>query len=170
MSQDADVIDRPSLYDTDYYAWTQAQAAALHARGAGETVLDYDNLAEEVEGLGKSVLRGCRSQVANIVRHFLKLQYALDRQPERHWRGEIIDFRIELQQDLTRSLTNRLRPQLSRIIDDQIESLSARGEIALPSSARPQAHETYTWERIVGRRWFPEPVSIPDKIDSAPAA
>jgi hypothetical protein len=42
-----------SDYDTDFYTWTQAQAAALRARDW--PVLDVAHLTEEVEDLGGSV-------------------------------------------------------------------------------------------------------------------
>ena len=40
-----------STYDTDFYAWTQAQAQYLKA-GKWQH-LDLENLAEEIESLGK---------------------------------------------------------------------------------------------------------------------
>jgi len=39
-------------YETDFYAWTQAQAAAIRA-GAWDDV-DRDHLAEEIEDVGKA--------------------------------------------------------------------------------------------------------------------
>jgi len=39
-------------YATDFYAWTQAQAAAIRA-GAWDDV-DRDHLAEEIEDVGKA--------------------------------------------------------------------------------------------------------------------
>jgi hypothetical protein len=39
------------LYDQDFSAWTQQQAALLRARNWHQ--LDYDNVAEELEALGK---------------------------------------------------------------------------------------------------------------------
>ena len=47
---------RTELYERDYHAWTQAQAAALRrmVRERIETVLDLAHLAEEVEDLGRS--------------------------------------------------------------------------------------------------------------------
>jgi hypothetical protein len=50
----AKVLER-SLYQTDYYAWTKQQGAlrAMAARRANST-LDLNNLAEEVESLGRS--------------------------------------------------------------------------------------------------------------------
>jgi hypothetical protein len=38
-----------SDYDTDFYAWTQAQAAAIRAKEVA--ALDIEHLAEEVEDL-----------------------------------------------------------------------------------------------------------------------
>jgi hypothetical protein len=40
-----------SDYDTDFYQWTQAQATALRAKDVA--ALDLDNLAEEIESLGR---------------------------------------------------------------------------------------------------------------------
>ena len=55
--------DVKSLYDEDFVAWTQQQAKALRAAAGSRTnqPLDWENLAEEVEDLGKSVRRelGC---------------------------------------------------------------------------------------------------------------
>jgi hypothetical protein len=48
-----------SLYDEDFYAWTQAQAALLRAQKASD--LDYANLAEEIESLGRSERKEVRS-------------------------------------------------------------------------------------------------------------
>ena len=39
-------------YETDFYAWTQAQATALRAKDW--PALDVDNLAEELEGMARS--------------------------------------------------------------------------------------------------------------------
>jgi hypothetical protein len=45
-----------SDYDTDFYAWAQAQAAALRAKDWA--ALDLEHLAEEVEELRKTERRG----------------------------------------------------------------------------------------------------------------
>ena len=43
-------------YEEDFYAWTQEQAAALREAGQNRVnlrpPLDYENLAEEIRGLG----------------------------------------------------------------------------------------------------------------------
>jgi hypothetical protein len=69
------------LYDRDFFLWTQEQAAALRAVRKSNLPLDWDNLAEEIESLGKSDRRQLKSQIRRILRHLLKLEVspAVDR-------------------------------------------------------------------------------------------
>ena len=65
------------LYEQDFVRWTEAQAAVLR-RGAetkSNLPLDWTNLAEEVESLGRSQRRELRGRLATIVEHLLKLEY-----------------------------------------------------------------------------------------------
>jgi Domain of unknown function DUF29 len=66
----AKVLER-SLYQTDYYAWTKDQAAKLRALAAARvnSPLDLENLAEEIESLGRSDWRAARSQVQRVIEH-----------------------------------------------------------------------------------------------------
>ena len=69
--------DTASLYDRDFFAWTQDQAALLrawpeHLRPNG---IDIENLVEEVESLGKSDRRAIESLLELVVLHFLKLEF-----------------------------------------------------------------------------------------------
>jgi hypothetical protein len=61
----AKVLER-SLYETDYYAWTKEQAAAL--RGMAEaplnSTLDLENLAEEVESWAAAISQQCAASCA----------------------------------------------------------------------------------------------------------
>src|SRR5512132_834297 len=51
-------------YETDFYAWTQAQATALRAKDW--PVLDVDNLAEELEGMARSDRRALGNHLKNL--------------------------------------------------------------------------------------------------------
>ena len=61
------------LYDQDFFLWTQAQAEALRAQGRGSNLLDYENLAEEIEALGRSDKREAATRVFRILEHLFKL-------------------------------------------------------------------------------------------------
>lgn len=45
-----------SAYDLDTYAWAREQADALRRRSANE--IDWENVAEEIESLGKQQAGG----------------------------------------------------------------------------------------------------------------
>ena len=69
--------DLKTLYETDTAAWSEEQAAALRAaaRGSSKQLLDWENLAEEIEDLAKSLRRRLRSQIARIIQHQVELEY-----------------------------------------------------------------------------------------------
>src|SRR5712692_8892523 len=65
-----------SLYDDDFYAWTQEQAALLRRLPAVSNRLDSLLIAEEIEDLGRSELRTVQSLCEHIIEHFLKLEFS----------------------------------------------------------------------------------------------
>lgn len=83
-----------SHYNDDFYAWTQAQAAAIRA-GAWADV-DREHLAEEIEDVGKSERRAVVSHLRVLLTHLLKWEY----QPERRtdsWLHSMVNAQVELQ-------------------------------------------------------------------------
>ena len=62
------------LYEQDFFLWAKEQAAALRLAKNSNLPLDWENLAEEIESLGKSDRRELRSQIRRILRHLLKLE------------------------------------------------------------------------------------------------
>jgi hypothetical protein len=64
-----------SLYDDDIVTWAEQQAAALRELAAKpelSNVVDWENLIEEVETLGRSEWGGVASQIRNALAHILK--------------------------------------------------------------------------------------------------
>ncbi len=73
-------------YDIDVLALSERQAALLRRRAANE--IDWDNIAEEIEAVGRSQKPEVRSRLARLCQHLLKWAY----QPElrsRSWRTTI---------------------------------------------------------------------------------
>jgi len=64
--------DASTLYDADFFAWTKRQAKALRAaaRSGTNQPLDWENLAEEIEGLGASERSALGSHIMRIIQHF----------------------------------------------------------------------------------------------------
>ena len=108
--------DRPeiSLYELDFYAWTQSQAEALRARGGGNA-LDYERLAEEVGDLGAAEWNTCWTLLARIVQHLHKLRTSPAKHPRAKWRGEVRQFRLTIERRLTRSIRNGTEEDLDII-------------------------------------------------------
>lgn len=63
-------------YETAFFLWTQEQAAAL--RAGQLDALDRDNLAEEVESLGRKDRRKLETRLTVLVMHLLKWRYQPD--------------------------------------------------------------------------------------------
>lgn len=62
-----------SLYETDFYAWAQQQAALLRAGKLAEAELH--TIAEEIESMGKSEKRECVHRLSVLLMHLLKWQF-----------------------------------------------------------------------------------------------
>jgi hypothetical protein len=149
-------------YDEDFVAWSQQQAEALRAaaRGGSNQVIDWQNLAEEIEGLGISQRSALGSQIRRIIQHLLKLEYSLASEPRRGWEDSIADARIEIEDLFERS--SSLRQEVPREIEKQtrhavrlaIRALEQHGEIDAAMTARVRA-ASYTDDQVLGD-WFPE--------------
>jgi len=144
------------LYEEDFYAWTQQQAELLRRLPAISNELDVEHIAEEIEDLGRTDLRAAQLLCRHIIEHLLKLEYSGLREPADHWRDEIVEWRLQLEQVLTRSILARI-------------DFSARYRSALRLAGRLDAPGflgrlppacPYTPEQIVSsgdEDWFPEP-------------
>jgi Domain of unknown function DUF29 len=103
------------LYDEDFYAWTQEQAALLRAKKWRE--LDYGNLAEELEALGKRDRRELEHRLEVLVMHLLKWRYQPERRERsRGWRSTIREQRRRLTRLLRDSPS--LRSEVPALLDD----------------------------------------------------
>jgi hypothetical protein len=101
-----------SMYERDFAAWLDEQAAVLRARRWND--LDLPNLIEEVEDLAGNLRRELRSRLNVILVHLLKLRY----QPERRagsWLASIYEQRDRLDDLLEQS------PSLRRGVQSAVE-------------------------------------------------
>lgn len=148
------------LYERDFFLWTQEQAAALRAVKDSNLPLDRENLAEEIESLGKSDRRQLTSQIRRILRHLLKLEVSPALDPRPGWRSTIRDSRSEIEDVLHDSPS--LRREIDGIIAQQLNvaaklaayDLEDHGEPGDAISARLEKGG-FTAEQVLGD-WFPE--------------
>lgn len=104
---------RVPLYDADFFAWTQDQAAKLRRAQAERANLDIDfeNVAEEVESMGRSQRRAVESSLARVVEHLLKLEHSPAIDPRQGWKSSAQLHRAEAQSELedSPSLLGKIR-------------------------------------------------------------
>lgn len=99
-------------HDHDFYAWTQNQAQLL--RGGQFDGLDIQQIAEELEDMGRSEKRALESRLEVLIMHLLKWQY----QPNlrsRSWQLTIREQRLRVQNLLEDNPS--LQPYLSQRLD-----------------------------------------------------
>jgi Domain of unknown function DUF29 len=155
------MTDARTLYDEDFVAWTEQQADALRsaARGSTNQPLDWENLAEEIESLGRSDRRELSSQIYRIIRHLAKLQFSPGADPRRGSVESITDGRMEAELVLADSPS--LKSQLHQIVATQTPKAIKRaifdlGEFGEIDSQMENAmrRARYTVDQVLGG-WFP---------------
>jgi hypothetical protein len=70
--------------------------------------IDAGNVAEEIEDWGRSELRTAQSLVEHIIERLLKLEFSGLDEPADHWRDEIVEWRLQVDKTLTRSIETKL--------------------------------------------------------------
>ena len=92
------MADPPTLYDHDFFAWTQDQAAALRRaqRDRIDAPLDWEHLADELEQLGGLIKDSIRCDLAAVIEHLLKLEHSPDTGSWTKWRASVRKARRHL--------------------------------------------------------------------------
>lgn len=149
-----------SLYDTDFYAWTQSQAERLRQLQAERVNLDLDleNIAEEIESVGRSDKREVTSRLTTILVHLLKIAYSPAFEPLNGWRGTVLTQRRDLLQVL------ELSPSLRHVVLAEFAEchMSAVKEaklshIDLSLAPLPSTCPFDLFSQVLDPDWFPEP-------------
>jgi hypothetical protein len=156
---EAIMTDLKTLYETDTAAWSEQQASALRAaaRGGSNQPLDWENLAEEIEDLARSLRLRLRSQIARIIHHQVKLEYSPALDPRNDWRRtrqarHDIERILEDNPSLRREVPRLIEGETPRAVQFAILDLEEHGEFDQSPNIRGVS---YTEEQVLGD-WFPE--------------
>ncbi|MFM7189393.1 MAG: DUF29 domain-containing protein, partial [Microcystaceae cyanobacterium] len=86
----------PSLYETDYHQWIEKTMQQLQQRNLEN--LDWDNLIEELESMGRNDKRALISLLTRLLEHLLKLAYWETEKAHNgnHWSAAIVNFRAQI--------------------------------------------------------------------------
>lgn len=141
-----------TLYQTDTYAWSRRQVELL--RHEDFAAVDWDNLIEEIDSLGREQQNAVRSQLERLIMHLLKWQY----QPGRRgssWRRSIADSRVQIELKLQDNPS--LRPRLAEFSSD-VYPLARRHAAAETRITLHTFPETCAWsiEQLMNFEFYPE--------------
>jgi hypothetical protein len=100
-------------YETDFYAWTQDQAARLRADRPNS--VDWEHLAEEIEDLGKVGFRTVLSQLRNLLAHMLMAACSTDEGLIRHWKSEMVGFQADAIDAYAKSMRQLVEHEMPKV-------------------------------------------------------
>ncbi|HEY5871393.1 MAG TPA: DUF29 domain-containing protein [Candidatus Tectomicrobia bacterium] len=135
--------NHPTAYETDFYAWTQAQAMLLDARQFD--ALDIPHLVEEITSLGKSEQRELYSRLSILLTHLLKFRWAAQERPEdfrragRGWRATVVTQRLSVAKILRENPS--LRPIVPAELADAyaVARVDATAALEMEETMMPEA-------------------------------
>ena len=148
-------ITIPTLYDSDYQLWLENTINQL--RQGDFQGVDWENLLEELEDLGKSERRALESLLTRLLEHLLKLTYWQSQRDynQAGWKKEIRNFRIQIKKILKESPSLKL--YLREILQECY--LDARNllidETELDASIFP-LEVLANLEEILDQNWLPD--------------
>ena len=115
------VLKRPAdddLYEADFVAWSERQAALIRQRRFDE--LDLENIAEEIEDLGKSRRDQLETRMSRLIEHLLKLDVSRLYDPRRQWILSVNEHRRRIDKLLAKNPS--LRATLPDVFADEWKS------------------------------------------------
>ena len=145
-------MPKHGLYEQDFYAWANEQAALL--RSGQLSAADIEHIAEEIESMGKTEKRELISRLTVLLVHLLKWQF----QPVR--RGSSWQVTIKVQRrDLVRHMTDNpsLKAKSSEAVDDAYGNavLLASDETGLTETTFP-TECPWSFEQIMDAAFWPD--------------
>lgn len=147
-------VESMSLYDKDYQLWLEKTVAQLKAQDFSQ--IDLENLIEEIESLGRSEKRAISSYLIRLCEHLLKIKYWESEREIclRSWKREIINFRLQIQEELESS------PSLKTFLQDIFAKQYKNGRKLFLNASELDAclipqDPDFTLEQALDEDWLP---------------
>lgn len=145
-------LNHKNLYETDYYQWIQTTLEKM--RDGDYENLDWENLIEEIEDMGKSERRRLENNLVVILLHLLKWDYQRDKRSG-SWKSSILEHRRRICKALKDSPS--LKPYLEQVWDecyaDALKQASA--ETGIPEENFPSSCP-YTILQVLDAKFIPD--------------
>jgi Domain of unknown function DUF29 len=164
MNTATTTIPADAAYEGDFHAWCEQQAARLRARvrpGANDGI-DYENIAEEIDGLARSDRRAIKSHVRILLAHLLKWRHQPDKRSE-SWIDSIFNARTAIADLLedSPSLVRHARDVIARTYP--LASRDAASETKLPRGSFPAACP-FSEDQVFAPTFLPSDLDAPPSV------
>lgn len=139
-------------YNADFYAWTKHTAKLIRQHRFSE--IDLENIAEEIESMGRSERRELINRLAVLLAHLLKWQYQSERRSN-SWKYTIEEQReevIELIED-SPSLKHELNLKLEHAYKKAV--LFAATETGIGKERFPKSCP-FSFEQCLDNEYLPD--------------
>lgn len=140
--------------ESDFHSWLLDQAAALRARNY--EAVDWEHLAEELEGMAQRDRRETGSHLKNLLLHLLKLKYQSG-EVRRHnsWQNSIDEAREQIA-DILEDSPGIFQGRPEELIKKEYRRArrKAAKESKLPLSTF-QEECPWTYEQIMDEEFYP---------------
>lgn len=139
-------------YEKDFYAWTLHNVELMRQGKLSE--IDVENIAEEIESMGKSDKRELINRLAVLIAHLLKWKFQ-SMKKSKSWMYTIKDQRIKLNKLLSDSPS--LKSSLGEKMEEAYEHAVVIGisETGLDEATFPKK-SPFTLVQILDKDFFPE--------------
>jgi len=121
--------------EADYARWCDEQGALL--RSGKLDAIDRENLAEEIESLGRSERREIEGRLNILLLHLLKRKFQSEKRKS-GWKGSILEARRQLRRILAESPSLKNYPAQILREEYEIARLKAADETGLGEDNFPQ--------------------------------
>ncbi len=144
-----------TLYETDFSLWIQHTVEALKQQDFDR--VDWDNLIEEVESMGRREKRELKSRLLVILEHLLKLMFWKSEKPQnaKGWRNTVIEQCNQV--DLILEDSPSLKPWL---VESFVESYAKARQQTLQKYGLPgdlfPTQPPFSLEDVLNADWLPE--------------
>ena len=148
----ASISTGKSLYEIDFYAWTQAQSVFLRSKNWAK--VDLENVIEEIESLGRQERRALVNRLGVLIGHLLRWQFQSDGRSN-SWLATIREQRIQI------NLLIQENPSLKSYLEQALATAYDLGVIlAVKETGLPFNHfpdrSPHTFEQILAAMFLPD--------------
>lgn len=140
------------LYDRDFYQWAMENSELMRQGKLSE--IDVQNIAEELESMGRSERRELVDRLAQLIMHLLKWQYQPNRR-SKSWSGTITEQRrkVELVLDDSPSLKYGMQESMRKayyLAQAKFQKQTKIDRKILPNEC------PFTFEQVMNEDFWPE--------------